>query len=301
MKNKIVTIFGAGFIAKNLAFHLLQENYAVRLVCRNPHLVGSLRAMANIDQLDLCQGNIVNKSSIEGYVKNSHKIINTVGVLYEKGSQNFNTCHVLGPKNIAALAKKYRVERLIHISSIGADVNSSSAYQHSKGKGEIEIINKFSDATIVRPSIVFGPEDGFFNSQRNLIKISPFIPLFGGGNNKFQCVYVEDLSLGIKKILDLESSKGLTYEFGGPDILSMRDIYKLIMKSLNVKRLLLPMPLSVAAFMGIVMQCLPSPLITYDQVKMLRQDNVVNEKENTLESIGIKKQSPKDIVPTYIQ
>ncbi len=257
--------------------------------------------MGSLDQLDIYSGNIVSKESIEPFIRGSDIVINLVGILFESGgNQTFQNCHALGVKNIAEISKKHDVERLIHFSSIGANVDSNSKYQKSKGLGEKYTTEIFPDSTIIRPSIVFGPGDGFFSVQSRLVKMLPVIPLFGGGNNCFQCVYVKDLAYGLSKIIELEKTKGQIFEFGGPDILSMKEIYKLIMDTLNIKRLLFPMPLSIAALMGTFMQYLPSPIITYDQVKLLRQDNVVSEKKNTLESLGITKHSAKDILQTFI-
>ena len=302
MKKKTITLLGgSGFLAKYCISELLKDGHKIIVVCRNPYQAGDLRMMGSLDQLDIFSGNISIKESIEPLIKGSDIVINLVGILFEgSGNQTFENCHTLGAKNIAELSKKYNVERLIHFSSIGADDESESKYQKSKGLGEKHIIEICPESTIIRPSIVFGPGDGFFSVQSKLVKILPVIPLFGGGNNCFQCVYVRDLAQGLCKIIELDKTKGKTFEFGGPDILSMREIYKLIMNTLNVKRLLLPMPLSLAAMMGTIMQFLPTPIITYDQVKLLRQDNVVREKENTLESLGITKRSAKDLIQTFI-
>ena len=302
MKKKTITLLGgSGFLAKYCISELLKDGHKVVVVCRNPYLAGDLRMMGPLDQLDICSSNIANKDSIETFIRGSDIVINLVGILYESGkNQTFQNCHTLGAKNIAELSKKYNVERLIHFSSIGANIDSESKYQKSKGLGEKYITEIFPNATIIRPSIVFGLGDGFFSVQSKLVKMLPVIPLFGGGNNCFQCVYVKDLAHGLSKIIELEKTKGQIFEFGGPDILSMKEIYKLIMDTLGVKRLLLPMPISVASTMGLFMQYLPSPIITYDQVKLLRQDNVVSEKQNTLESLGVAKHSVKDLLQTFI-
>ena len=302
MKKKTITLLGgSGFLAKYCISELLKDGHKVVVVCRNPYLAGDLRMMGPLDQLDICSGNIANKDSIEPFIRGSDIVINLVGILFESsGNQTFQNCHTLGAKNIAELSKKYGVERLIHFSSIGANVDSESKYQKSKGLGEKHITEIFPNSTIIRPSIVFGPGDGFFSVQSKLVKMLPVIPLFGGGNNCFQCVYVKDLAYGLSKIIELEKTKGQIFEFGGPDILSMKEIYKLIMDTLHVKRILLPLPLFIAFEMGFVMQFLPNPIITYDQVKLLRQDNVVSEKKNTLESLGITKHSAKDILQTFI-
>ena len=302
MKKKTITLLGgSGFLAKYCISELLKDGHKVIVVCRNPYLAGDLRMMGPLDQLDVCSGNIVSKGSIEPFIRDSDIVINLVGILFESsGNQTFQNCHTLGAKNIAELSKKHDVERLIHFSSIGANIDSESKYQQSKGLGEKYITEIFPNSTIIRPSIVFGPGDGFFSVQSRLVKMLPVIPLFGGGNNRFQCVYVKDLALGLSKIIESKESRGQIFEFGGPDILSMKEIYKLIMNALDVKRLLFSMPLSLAAVMGTVMQYLPSPIITYDQVKLLRQDNIVSEKKNTLESLGIAKQSVKDLLQTFI-
>ena len=302
MKKKTITLLGgSGFLAKYCISELLKNGHKVVVICRNPYLAGDLRMMGSLDQLDICGGNILSKESIEPFIRDSDIVINLVGILYESsGKQTFENCHNLGVKNIAELSKKHNVQRLIHFSSIGANVDSESKYQKSKGLGEKNISEIFPNSTIIRPSIVFGPGDGFFSVQSKLVKMLPIIPLFGGGNNYFQCVYVKDLAQGLCKIIELEETKGQIFEFGGPDILSMKEIYKLIMNTLNITRLLFPMPLSLAAMMGTIMQYLPSPIITYDQVKLLRQDNIVSEKKNTLESLGIEKQSAKDLLQTFI-
>ena len=302
MKKKTITLIGgSGFLAKFCISELLKNGHKVVVVCRNPHQAGNLRTMGPLDQLDICRGNVMSKDSIEPIIRDSDIIINFVGILNEStGNQTFLNCHAFGPKNIAELAKKYEVQRLIHFSSIGADINSESKYQKSKGLGEKYITENFPSSTIIRPSIVFGPGDGFFSVQAKLVKMLPVIPIFGGGKNCFQCVYVKDLAQGLCKIIATEETKGKIFEFGGPDIMSMKEIYKLIMDTLGVKRLLFPMPISIAATMGFFMQYLPSPIITYDQVKLLRQDNVVSEKQNTLESLDIVKHSAKDILQKYI-
>ncbi len=302
MKKKTITLIGgSGFLAKFCISELLKAGHKVVVICRNPHQAENLRLMGAIDQLDINEGNIVNNYSIEPFIKDSDIVINLVGILYESGrSQTFENCHTIGAKNIAELSKKYDVDRFIHFSSIGANVNSDSKYQRSKGLGEKYITEIFPNSTIIRPSIVFGPGDGFFSVQSKLTKILPIVPLFGGGNNKFQCVYVKDLAQGLCKVIEKDETKGQTFEFGGPDILTMKEIYKLIIDALDIKRPLIPMPLSIAATMGFFMQFLPSPIITYDQVKLLRQDNIVCEKQNTLDSLGVTKRSVKDILQSFI-
>ena len=301
MKNKVITVFGAGFIGKNLIYQLLEMGSIVRVVSRNPYLQGSLGPMGNVGNLDLCYGNIVEEKTIKDYIKNSDVIINLVGVLHERGGESYFNSHVTGIKNISELAARYGIDELIHISSIGADIESDSKYQSTKGLGEKILFENFPNAKIIRPSIVFGPEDGFFSVQSKIIKISPVIPLFGGGNNKFQPVYVKDLVDGIIKVLNSKKNRGNIFEFGGPDIMTMKDVYNLILKTLKLKRILLPAPIVAAKLIATFAQMMPDPIITRDLVKILKFDNVVTEKNNTLESLGITPQSSSVILPTYLK
>ena len=301
MNNKVLTIFCAGFIGKSLIFELLQKGYIVNAVSRNPYLRGNLRSMANIGQLEIKYGDIIKKDTIEHYFQNSDIVINLVGVLAENSKNKYRNAHVIGPKNLGELSKKYDIKRLIHISSIGADTQSNINYQKTKGEGEEAIKDNFSDVSIIRPSIVFGPEDGFFNVQAKLLKLSPIIPLFGGGKNKFQPVYVNDLVEGIIKIFSDDKYKSKIFEFGGPDIMTMQDVYQFILNKLNIKRLLIPTPIFAASIMAQFIQLLPNPIITTDLVKALKIDNVVSGNFDDINSLDIVPKSPYSIVPTYLK
>jgi NADH dehydrogenase len=300
MNNKVITIFGTGFIGKSLIFKLLQNGFIVNAVCRNPYLRGNLRSMANVGQLEVNYGDITKPNTIENYFEKSDYIINLVGVLAENSNNKYNAAHALGPKNLGILAKKYNIKRLIHISSIGANINSKIKYQKTKGEGEIAIKENYKDVNIIRPSIVFGPEDGFFNVQAKLLKSSPITPLFGGGKNKFQPIYVNDLVDGIITILKQEKYKGQLFEFGGPDIMTMEEVYRFLMRELKIKRLLIPAPVFVASLMAQFIQLLPNPIITTDLVKALEIDNIVNKDENDIRLLNIEPKSPYSVVPTYI-
>ena len=301
MKNKVITVFGTGFIGKNLIFQLLKDGYIVRAVCRRPYLAGDIGLMGNVGQLEIVSGNIVNIDSIEDYFKTSDIIINSVGVLHESGGENYFNSHVTGPENISNLSKKYGVEKLIHISSVGANKDSESRYQSTKGAGEEILIKNFPLATIIRPSIVFGPDDGFYNVQSKIVKMSPIVPMFGGGQNKFQPIYVKDLVSGIMSILNDNKCQGLIYEFGGPDILTMEEVYRLILKTLKINRILIPAPIFAANFMATFIQLFPNPIITRDLVKALKFDNVISENANTIQSLGIDPKPSELIVPTYLK
>ena len=236
----------------------------------------------------------------EKFIANSDIIINLVGVLHESGGETYFDSHVTGIRNIAELSQKYGVDELLHVSSIGADINSDSKYQSTKGQGEKVLLENFPKAKIIRPSIVFGPNDGFFSVQAKIVKLSPIVPMFGGGSNKFQPVYVKDLIDGIIKLLNCKNDQGKIYEFGGPDIMTMKEVYELILKTLEIRRLLIPAPIVAAKLIATFAQLLPDPIITRDLVKILKFDNIVNEKSNTLASLNISAQSSKVIVPTYL-
>ena len=300
MNNKVITIFGAGFIGKSLIFKLLQNGYFINVVCRNPYLKGNLRSMANVGQLEINYGDITKSNTIESYFERSDYIINLVGVLAENSKNKYSEAHVLGPQNIGSLAKKYNISRLVHISSIGADKKSNIKYQKTKGEGEIVIKENYKDVNIIRPSIVFGPEDGFFNAQAKLLKSSPIIPLFGGGKNKFQPIYVKDLADGIINILKQDKYKGQLFEFGGPGVMTMEEVYRFLMRELKIKRLLIPSPVFVASLMAQFIQLLPKPIITTDLVKALEIDNIINENENGIRLLNIEPKSPYSVVPSYI-
>ncbi len=301
MKNKVITVFGTGFIGKNLIYQLLEMGNIVRAVSRNPYLQGKLGPLGNSSNFDICYGNIVKAQTIEKYISNSDIVINLVGVLHESGGESYFNSHVTGIKNISELSTKYGIKELLHVSSIGADTNSVSKYQSTKGEGEKILLENFPKAKIVRPSIVFGPDDGFFSVQSKIVKLSPVVPMFGGGANKFQPVYVKDLVEGIIKLLNSKNDHGKIYEFGGPDIMTMKDVYELILKTLKIKRLLIPAPTFAANFIATFAQLLPDPIITRDLVKILKFDNIVREDINTIQSLNISPQSSKVIVPTYLK
>ena len=300
MKQKRITIIGgSGFLAKYCISELLKLGHKLKIICRNTHLAGHIRMMGPIDQLDIIKGNINLKHTIEPHIIGSDIVINFVGILNESsGDQTFNNCHAVGPKNIAEICSEHKIERLIHFSSIGADVDSDAKYQVSKGIGEKNILDNFSHATIIRPSIVFGPGDGFFTLQSKLVKLLPIVPLFS--NNKFQCVYVKDIAEGLIKLLEDKEASGKIYEFGGPEVMTLKEIYQLILNTLKIKRIILPLPLSFANVTALLMKLSPSPMITFDQVKMLKKDNIVSDTPYNLSSLGITAKSSRDIISNYI-
>ena len=322
MNNKVITIFGAGFIGKSLIFELLRKGYIVNAISRNPYLRGNLRSMANIGQLEIKYGDITKKDTIEHYFQNADIVINLVGVLAENSKNKYRDAHVIGPKNLGELSKKYDIKRLIHISSIGADTQSNINYQKTKGEGEEVIKYNFSDVSIIRPSIVFGPEDGFFNLFAGLARFTFFLPVFGcpalpkinfftggrvfkfdfygNGGTKFQPVYVGDVADAICAAIDNKKSNGQVFEVGGPSVYSSVDIMNLILRHIGRKRLLIPIPFWYLKIVGWLLQKFPAPLLTYDQVMQLKIDNVVSQKTKKLSDLGVNATPVESILPQYL-
>ena len=286
MKKKTVTVFGgSGFLAKYIVSQLIKEGHKVNAICRNPHLNTELRLLGPIESLDIFKGNILQQSSIERHFEGVDVVINLVGILFETRVQSFFEAHSKGIKNIAKLSKKYDIQQLIHFSSIGSNINGEAKYQKTKGEGENYLKSIFPTANILRPSIVFGPK-GFLPIQSNILKNLPFAAIFS--NNKFQPIDVRDVASVVLKILNNDHIQGETYELGGPDVLNLKEIYILILKALNIKRLIIPMPVNFAKLIAIASKPLPTPIITFDQIKMLNQDNVVTKNfKNTIQSLSI--------------
>ena len=286
MKKKTVTLFGgSGFLAKYIVSQLIKEGHKVNAICRNPHHNTELRLLGPIESLDIFKGNILQQSSIERYFEGVDVVINLVGILFETRAQNFFEVHAQGIKNIAELSKKYDIQQLIHFSSIGSNINGEAKYQKTKGEGENYLESIFPKANILRPSIVFGTK-GFLPMQSNILKNLPFAATFS--DNKFQPIDVRDIASVVSKIINNENIQGEIYELGGPDILDLKEIYPLILQALNIKRFIIPMPVNFAKLIAIASKPLPTPIITFDQIKMLNQDNVVTKNfKNTIQSLGI--------------
>ena len=299
MKKKTVTIFGgSGFLAKYIVSKLIREGHKVNAICRNPHLNTELRLLGPIDSLDVFKGNILQQSSIERYFEGVDVVINLVGILFETRSQSFFDAHAKGLKNIAELSKKYDIKQLVHFSSIGSNINGEAKYQKTKGEGENYLKSIFPKANILRPSIVFG-QKGFLPIQSNILKNLPFAAIFS--DNKFQPIDVRDIASAVSKIINNENIQGEIYELGGPDILNLQEIYTLILKALNIKRFIIPMPVNFAKLIAIASKPLPSPIITFDQIKMLNQDNVVTKNfKNTLASLDIKPISAAESISYHL-
>jgi NADH dehydrogenase len=253
-----------------------------------------------VGQIAFVNATIDDEQILPAFLAGSNAVVNCVGILAESGRQTFERVHYLGPARLARLAREAGVERLVHISAIGADPRSRSAYARSKAQGEAAVRDAFPTATILRPSIVFGPEDQFFNRFAAIAMISPVLPVIGGGRTRFQPVYVGDVADAVLKCLEEPATAGRTYELGGPKIYSFRELIELLLGEIRRKRLLIDLPFGAAAFQARLMSVLPSPPLTPDQVELLRSDNVVSSGALTLAALGITPTAVEAILPTYL-
>lgn len=301
MKNKIITIIGGtGFLGRHVVELLAGQGYQIRVVARDIDSAAHLKTSGDVGQIALVSGDITVPSSLYGKLANSFAVVNLAGILYESGKQKFDSVHAKGAEKLAELAKSAGVKRLIQVSAIGADNASRSEYARSKAAGEQAVKVVFPGATILRPSIIFGSEDKFFNKFAGLAAVSPFLPLIGGGKTKFQPVYVADVAHAIMAAIEKDEAVGQTFEIGGPDIYSFREILEFICKVINRRPLLLNIPFPVASVIGAVAKFLPCPPLTADQVTLLKNDNIVGTNVKTLSNLGISAGSVPAIVPLYL-
>jgi uncharacterized protein YbjT (DUF2867 family) len=300
----LVTIFGgSGFLGRHLVRALARRRYRIRVAVRRPDLAVHLQPLGSVGQIHAVQANVRYGRSIEAAARDSDVIINLTGILYERGRQRFESVQHVGAEAIALAAANYGA-RMIHVSALGADENSPSLYARTKALGEKVVLAAVPEATVFRPSVVFGPEDDFFNRFAALARISPVLPLIGGGETKFQPVFVGDVAEAIAAAVDEKTKPGATYELGGPEVLSMRQILEYVLATTGRKRLLVPLPFGLARFQAKFLQLLPKPLLTPDQVELLRSDNVVSgaakAQNRTLAGLGIDPTSIGVVVPTYL-
>lgn len=303
--DKLITVIGgSGFVGRHVVRALAKRGYRIRVACRRPDLAGHVVPLGVPGQIVPVQANVRYPASIAAACDGAFAVISLPGVLYSSGAQSFDAVHVFGASSVAKAAKTAKAQLLIHLSAIGADENSTSAYARSKAEGEKAVRTAFSGATIIRPSIVFGPEDNFFNQFAKMARFSPALPLIGGGVTKFQPVFVGDVAEAIGTLIDHGVADGKTYELGGPEVMSFKQILQYILETTQRRRLLLPIPFGVAKIMGALAGLLPKPALTTDQVESLKTDNLVSASATkdgrTLEGLGITARTVEAIVPSYL-
>jgi uncharacterized protein YbjT (DUF2867 family) len=300
----LITVFGgSGFLGRHLVRALAKRGYRIRVAVRRPELAGHLQPLGRVGQIHAVQANVRYRRSVEAAARDADVVINLTGILYERGRQRFDTVHTVGAEAIALAAAAYGA-RLIHVSALGADENSTSHYAQSKAMGEKAALAAVPSAVVLRPSIMFGPEDDFFNRFAAMARLLPVLPLVGGGHTRFQPVFVGDVASAIADIVEGKAKAGTTYELGGPEVRSFKQLMEFVLATIERRRLLLPLPFALARFKAQFLQFLPKPPLTPDQVELLKSDNVVSEEAaregRTLEAFGIVPTSMETIVPSYL-
>ncbi|PZP55970.1 MAG: complex I NDUFA9 subunit family protein [Micavibrio aeruginosavorus] len=299
LQNKIITIFGGtGFVGRYIVARLAKHGATIKVVTRSPSSGYFLRQFGVVGQIVpvACD---YSENSISHAVSGSDIVINCLGILFEKGKSNFKTVHVDDASMIARACAIHAVKRLVHISALGID-ESKSKYAGTKREGEKAVRGHFSAATIIRPSVIFGPEDNFFNKFASLSLLMPALPLIARGNTKFQPVYVGDVADAIAKALMIDASTAKTYELGGPEVLNFKEIYQKLFAQIGHKRILVNMPESIARIQAALFSILPTPPLTGDQITSLKTDNVVSENALKLRDLAIHPTALDAILPSYL-
>jgi NADH dehydrogenase len=319
MSKGLVTLFGgSGFIGRYAARTLVEAGYRVRVAVRRPHLAGDVRLAGSPGWVDIVQANVRNKASVERAIEGADAVVNLVGILFEKGKQSFESAQRDGAINVAEAVAAAGITTLVQMSAIGADPDAEADYAETKGEAEVAVRNLVPTATILRPSVVFGPEDQFFNrfasmASHPISTVLPFLPAIGGGETKVQPVYAGDVADAIANAVSNPDTAGKTYELGGPRTYTFKEIYAYISETIDRKRYPLPLPFFVAKPMGLMFGAafryiwplssgiLGGPPITGNQVELLKSDNVVSEGALTLADIGVTEiESIEAIVPSYL-
>lgn len=302
----LVTVFGgSGFVGRHVVRALARRGYRIRVAVRRPDLAGFLQPIGGVGQISFVQANLRYRQSVDRAVEGSDHVINCVGVLFETGRNTFDAVQDFGARAVAEAARSVGA-KLTHISAIGADENSGSSYARTKARGEAAVLRTVPDAVILRPSIVFGPEDGFFNKFATMARYAPVLPLIGGGNTKFQPVYVNDVAEAVARSVDGTIEGGRVYELGGPEVLSFRQCLELMLRVVDRKNPLVSLPFGIASLIGSVASLIPfvKPPLTSDQVTLLRADNIVSDaaksEGRTLDAMGIEPVLAEAILPSYL-
>ena len=298
---KIIALFGAGgFLGKHLMRELTKLDYRVKVATRNPYLKGYLKPLGNPGQIELFKTNIFDVEDVKKVLNNCHLVINLVGILYETQKQKFNHIHAKFPYLLSNLCKEFGIKNLVHVSALGVKENHISKYMQSKLQGEKNIRDTFKPSVILRPSVIFGPSDKFFTTFASIAQFSPILPLIGGGKTKFAPIYCGDVCKAIVKALDLNNSEPKIYELGGPENYSFKELMKILLTEIKKKRFLIPIPFSVAKFQSYFLQMMPNPILTPDQVEILKYNNIISGVYPTLKDLGITGTSIQSILPKYI-
>ncbi|HET7211387.1 MAG TPA: complex I NDUFA9 subunit family protein [Methyloceanibacter sp.] len=302
----LVTIYGgSGFIGRHLVGALARTGARMRVAVRRPELAGHLQPLGSVGQINAVQANVRYPDSLLAAARGADAVVNLVGILFPTGKQTFAAVQDEGARHVAEAARAAGAQALVHVSAIGANSNSPSVYAQSKAQGEAAVREVFPAAVVLRPSVVFGPEDDFFNRFAALARLLPALPLIGGGGTKFQPVFVGDVAKAVLAALTGRAGAGAPYELGGPEVLTLKQVMERVLTYSMRKRLLVPLPFSLAKLQAAILQFLPNPPLTVDQVRLLQTDNVVSEDAKrsgrTLEGLGIEPVAIAAVVPGYLE
>jgi NADH dehydrogenase len=298
--HRAAVLGGSGFIGRYVVKRLAAQGVVLAVGCRHAEEAKFLKPMGDVGQIATLNVAIGEEELLRALLAGNDWLVNCVGIITERGAQRFERIHREGPARLARLAREAGVERFVHLSAIGADPRSSSRYAKSKGEGEQAVRDAFPTATILRPSVVFGPEDQFFNRLAQMAMLSPALPLIGGGETAFQPVYVGDVAEAVVRALADPAAAGRTYELGGPKVYTLRELTELMLEETRRKRLLFDLPFGLALLQARLMSVLPNPPLTPDQVEMLKHDNVVAPGALGLSALGITPTAVEAILPTYL-
>ena len=299
--NQQIAIFGAGgFLGRHLIRELTKLDYRIKVATRSPYLKGYLTPLGNAGQVELIKTNIFNPEDIKKVLRNCDYVINLVGILYETRKQKFSQIHSDFPYLLSNLCNEFQIKKLVHVSALGVSEKHSSKYIQSKLDGEKNIKNIFKSSVILRPSLVFGPEDKFFNTFAFYAKISPVIPLIGGGKTKFAPIYCVNVGKAIVKVLEFKNKETKIYELGGPKNYSFRELMEILLNLIKKKRLFMNIPFNIAKFQSYFLQMLPNPVLTVDQVELLKYDNIVSGDHPALKDLDIEGKTIESVLPEYI-
>jgi NADH dehydrogenase len=303
-RSDTITVFGgSGFIGKYVVKELAKTGAKIKVIGKHATTAAELRTTGAVGQISLIEIDIHDRGAITEAINGSKYVVNLVGILFEKKATTFDHTHIRFASTLAELCFKQKIERLVHISALGVDKSkASSIYAKTKFEAEKEVLKFFPNATIIRPSVVFGAEDNFINLFNWISKISLFLPLIGGGHTLFQPVYVGDIARFISRALETSKSKvcGKVFELGGPHQYTFKEIMQLILSISGRKRLLVPIPVALANMKAYFFEFMPKPILTRDQVRLLEYNNIVS-KENGLETLGINPTAMEAILPSYVK
>ena len=302
----LITIYGgSGFIGRHVVRAIAKTGARMRVAVRRPELAGHLQPLGGVGQINAVQANVRFPASLLAAAQGADAVINLVGILFPSGKQTFTSVMDEGARHVAEAAREAGASAMVHASAIGADPESSSDYARSKAEGEAAVREVFPGAVILRPSVVFGPQDDFFNRFAALARIAPVLPLIGGGDTKFEPVFAGDVAKAVIAGLTGKAKSGAPYELGGPEVLTLKEVMQRVLTYTMRRRLLVPEPFWLAKLQAAVLQLLPKPPLTIDQVKLLQTDNVVSEEakraKRTLEGLGIEPVAIAAVVPDYLE